>query len=107
METEYYESIFKFFKIFLINFFTIYTSIKIINMNNFENKLKNFIVEVIIVFIMSCLNIFIEIKSSKFYSVVYLILFLTIYLCKTKMINIGYSLGVNIISLGLNFILFF
>lgn len=107
METRYYEIIFKFFKIFLIDFFTIYTSIKIINKNNFENKLKNFSMEVIIVFIMSCLNIFIETKSNKFYSIVYLILILTIYLCRIKKISIGYSLVVNIISLGLNFILFF
>ena len=107
MEYGYYEIMFKILKIIAINFFTIYTSSKIINKNSFERKIKNNILCLIFVIIVSIFNILIEDKTNKFYSIVYLIIFLTLFLSKTKMNSISYSLIVSIISLGLNYILFF
>ena len=83
MEYGYYEIMFKILKIIAINFFTIYTSSKIINKNNFERKIKNNILCLIFVIIVSIFNILIEDKTNKFYSIVYLIIFLTLFLSKT------------------------
>lgn len=108
MKSEHYELILKFFKIYIINFFTLYTSIKIINKKNFcKKKMFDYIFKLITTFVISCIGIFIELKSSKFYSVVYIILFLILVFCKTKKISVGYALVVNLISLGINYIIFF
>lgn len=107
MEKEYYEIIFIIARMFIINFFTIYTSIKIINKNNHdEKKIKKFVIKFVSIFIISSIGVFIENKAGKFYSVVYLILISTLFLCKTETINIGYALVVNLISLGINYTLF-
>lgn len=108
MNMEYYEIIFIIGKTFVINFFTIYTSIKIINKSRLnEKKIKDFAIEVILISAITSICIFVENKSSKFHSLVYLILFLTLFLCEYKMVNIGYALVVNLISLGINYMLFF
>ena len=67
----------------------------------------DYIFKLITTFVISCIGIFIELKSSKFYSVVYIILFLILVFCKTKKISVGYALVVNLISLGINYIIFF
>ena len=113
MDSEYYKdilNILKIVKMFIINFLTLYTSIKIINkQNNCKEKVsgKHLIFEALLVFIFLGIGIFIENKSNKFYSVVYFTLFLTLYVCKVKMVSIGYALIVNLISLGINYTIFF
>lgn len=107
MENEFYEIILKIVKTWIINFLTIYTSMKIINKSNFaEKKIKKVIIEAVLISIITCIGIFVESISSKFYSIVYLILFLTFLLCKIEIINIGYALMVILISLGINYTLF-
>lgn len=105
MKDDLYEIIFKISKIIIINIFTFYTSVKIINKNKGKKKILSFRDNVSI-FIISCINISIENKIDKFYGVVFIILFLSFYLCKTKEINIGYSVIVNLLSLGINYTLF-
>ena len=84
MDSEYYKdilNILKIVKMFIINFLTLYTSIKIINkQNNCKEKVsgKHLIFEALLVFIFLGIGIFIENKSNKFYSVVYFTLFLTV-----------------------------
>ena len=108
MENECYEIVLKIIKTFIINFFTVYTSIKIINKKqSSKNKTINFILEIIIIFVIICVGIFIDNKVNKFYSEVFWIMFLTLFLCKFKALNIGYSLVVSLISLGINCMLFF
>ena len=108
MKIEVYEIILKIIKIFCINLFTIYTSKRIINKRYFSrNQVFYIILEIIYIFAITYIGVFIENKSNEFFSLGYMILFLTIYLCKTKIINIGYALVVNLISLGINYILFF
>lgn len=101
-----YDIIFKFVKILIINYFTIYAANKILNGNKLNN-LFHFTVELLLIFIISYMTLFIDSKVGKFYSLIYMILFLTLLLCKIKKINIGYALIVNLVSLGINYILFF
>ena len=105
MKDDLYEIIFKISKIIIINIFTFYTSVKIINKSNGKKKILNFR-DNISIFIISCINVSIENKIDKFYGVVFIILFLSFYLCKTKEINIGHSVIVNLLSLGINYTLF-
>ena len=106
MEVGYYDIIFKFVKILIINYFTIYAANKILNGNKLNN-LFHFSIELLLIFIISYMTLFIDSKVGKFYSLIYMILFLTLLLCKIKKINIGYALVVNLVSLGINYILFF
>lgn len=107
MQSEYDEIIIKMLKMLIINFFTIYTSIKIINKKFLgENKIKHIIFEILLIIMITCITLFVEYKSNRFYSVVYLILFSTFILCKIEENNIGNALIVNIISLGINYALF-
>ena len=106
MEREFYEIIFIIARMFIINFFAIYTSIKITNKKFFRENMKNVtqhIINLVLIFIISCLEIFIESKSNRFYSLVYDVLLLTLLLGKIENINIGYSLIIIIISLGINY----
>ena len=110
MENEFYEIILKIVKTGIINFFTLFTAIKIMNKKSINfSKLKiiQYLMELILSIIITCFEIFIESKSNRFYGLVYLIIFLTFVLCKTKKINVGYALVVNLISLGINYIIFF
>ena len=76
MENECYEIVLKIIKTFIINFFTVYTSIKIINKKqSSKNKTINFILEIIIIFVIICVGIFIDNKVNKFYSEVFWIMF--------------------------------
>lgn len=108
MRREYYEIIFIVARMFIINFFTMYTSIKIINKKHFcRNNIKKYITELILIFIISFMGLYIENKASKFYNVVFFVLFLTFVLCKIERVNIGYALIVNLISLGINYTILF
>lgn len=102
------ESILKIIKMFIISLLTIYTSSKITNKQfNNKKKFKYLVFEVLLIFLFSSIRMFIENKSSKFYSIVYFILFLTLYISKEKMVSIGYALIVTLISLGINYTIFF
>ena len=101
------EVILKFIKMYILNFFTFYTSNKILKLKQCASKVNfQFVINYLTIFLISCLNYFIESKSSKFYGVVYLILLFTIFLCLIKKVNIGCALIANIVSLGINYILF-
>ena len=107
MGFEFNEVILKFLKMYIINYFTYATSIKIIHLNNSKNnKVLKTIIELIIIFIISSINYFVEIKTNKFFGVIYFILLLTMFLRFRKKVNIGCSVIVNIISLGINYVLF-
>ncbi len=108
MWEEYYQNLFIIVKTLVINFFTIITSSKIIKQRYFSNNgIKKLIYEIILIGIVSIIGIFIETKSDKFYYSVYTILSLTIVLCEIDKINFGYATIVNLISLGINYMLFF
>ena len=107
MGFEFNEVILKFLKMYIINYFTYITSIKIIHLNNSKkNKVLKTIIELIIIFIISSINYFVETKTNKLFGVIYFILLLTMFLCLRKKVNIGCSVIVNIISLGINYVLF-
>ena len=108
MKKEYYEIIFIVVRMFVINFFTLYTSIKIINKkSNSFNKAIQCLINGVMIIIITGFEIFIESKSNRFYGLVYLVILLTFVLCKNKKVNIGYALVVNLISLAINYMLFF
>lgn len=109
MENEFYEIILKIVKTWIINFFTLFTAIKIINKKSISYSKLNiiqYLIEIVLIMIITGFEIFIESKSNRFYGIVYLIVFLTFALCKIKCVNIGYALVVNLISLGINYTLF-
>ena len=108
MNFKNYEIILKVIKMVIINSLTLYTSTRIINNRQYkENKKLKVSLETIIILINICINIFITIKIDKFYSEIYWIIFLTLFLCKSLTMNIGYSLVIGLISIGINYMLFF
>ena len=108
MESTNYEIFLKIAKVFITNIFTLYTSIKIINKKVVSNnKFIYTAIEFISIITISCIGIFIELKTSIFNRVIFIILLITLYLSQREKINIGYALFVNIISFGINYILFF
>lgn len=108
MIKENNEIFFTIIKLFTINFFTLITALKIIKPNNYcKNKIIKYICTIILIVIISFIGTLIEGKSNKFYNVIYTILFLTIFLCKIENINFGYATIVNLISMGINYVLFF
>ena len=107
MEKEIYEIILKLLKIGILNFFTLLISNKIIkNKNSPESGLTRKILYSLCVFIVSCVAFFIEFKTNNFYGMLFSIIFLTFLYCKMKNINIGYALIINLISLGMNYIIY-
>lgn len=108
MWEEYYENLFIVVKILIINFFTVLTASKIIKQKDFfNNGIWKFIYKVILICIISFIGIFIDAKADKFYYIIYTIFSLTIVLCKTEKVHFGYALIINLISLGINYVLFF
>lgn len=109
MNKEYYEVILRIIKLLLLNVFTIVTSIKIMNKKYAykENKVIKLIMEMFLFLIVFFVNIFIEFKTGKFYGVIYTILFFSLILCKFKEISVGYSIVINLVSLGINYTIFF
>lgn len=108
MKIEDYIIILKIIKIFVFDFSTFYVSRKIINSKNIDVNKKFYkkMLEIVLIFIISNISIFIETKSNKFYSVIYLILFYAIMFSKIEQINIGSAIIVNLISVGINFVVF-
>ena len=107
MKTEDYIYILKVVKIYILNYFTFYTSKKIIYIPKINNSRKIYIIiELILAFVISGVSIFIESKSNRFYSIIYLIIFYAILISKFKQVNLGYALIINLISLGINYVMF-
>ena len=108
IKEEYLEIFFTGIKLFSINCFTLITSSKIIKQNkNFKNIRLKIICVLFLLITITFIGIIIEEKSSKFYNMIYTILFLTIILCKEQKIKFGYAIIVNLISIGINYVLFF
>lgn len=106
MEKEQIEIVIKIIKILIINYFTMYTALKIINQkDSYKQKIITFLLSLIVTFGILSLDYYIGTESSNLFEMVYSILFLTFLLCLTQKTNVGYALVVNVISLSLNYIL--
>lgn len=89
-------------KICFIGIFTYCTSLKVIDIK--ENKAYARIIGIIPIAILCGI---VKYKYNSLYSVICLILLLSILLSRTNKNNIGYSIIITIFSLSINYILFF
>ena len=92
-------------KIFLIAVCTICTSIKITNTNQY-NKLK-ILISILLILIISIMCGKIKEITNSSYSIICLILLLSIINCKLMKSTIGYAILITMISFSINYILFF
>lgn len=94
-----------FLKMFLINFFTFYTSLRILNIKKiFKHKL--IVVSIIIIFI-TILSTLIKNISTSMTSIICTIILLSILFSKFTNNNLGYSMLINVVSASINYIIYF
>ena len=92
-------------KIFFINICTYFTFLKIINIKNKFNK--NFIIAILLNFLIVIFVGFIKYKTNSLMSTISLIILSALVYSKLYQFNIGYAILVNTISLSINYVLFF
>ena len=92
-------------KILFIGICTFYTFIKITNTS--KNSKRKLIMANLLIVIISILLTFIKYNSNSFFTIICMILLLSWVNSSFSKSNIGYSIFVTIISLSVNYILFF
>lgn len=92
-------------KLFFIAMCTYYTFLKIINTKRFINI--KFIITTLATSIISLFCAVLKYKSDSFTSIICLIFLLSITYCKTIINKFGFSILITIVSLSINYILFF
>ena len=104
-QTKSVNNILDIIKIYFITYFTYIISLKI------TNKIENVKCKKIILMLYMCLVSILYVIVKKYlnliYATIFLICVLTVLLSKTTAYNINYSIFVNIISLSINYMLFF
>ena len=90
------------FKIYFISICTYYVTFKIIN-----KPVRNLILSLIIISISSMIYVYVKTKTNFLCSTVFLILILSVMLSNTTKDNIEHSILIIIISLSINYVIFF
>ena len=98
MEINSINAILKIIKIFIRNYFIVFTANKLMSENS-EKSLKQFLLMFVENIIITGCYIYIDDYYGIFYGTVWITLSAAIVLCINRKIDIGYSLILNIISI--------
>ena len=104
MEINSINAILKIIKIFIRNYFIVFTANKLMSENS-EKSLKQFLLMFVENIIITGCYIYIDDYYGIFYGTVWIALSTAIVLCINRKIDIGYSLILNIISICINYVI--
>lgn len=104
MEINSINAILKIIKIFIRNYFIVFTANKLMSENS-EKSLKQFLLMFVENIIITGCYIYIDDYYGIFYGTVWITLSAAIVLCINRKIDIGYSLILNIISICINYVI--